>query len=244
MSLSTNNTTIITAIIGLSASIITAIVTIGQVKSTEKIEMAKVQIEQVIQNGKLDLERGKAAHLSNMEKGTFVFDKIKLLQDPDQAGMATAMLRLTLSEDEFKDLLTYISQYGNEKAKPIAEKTLAKTEKQRHERNLWKGLWDIEFIGSSKKYPGELNLFADLEGRITGIFKMHDSNITGKIEGRLSKNGNELNGTWKNSAGQNGKIRLALNADIENLSFSGNYSMYETEIDEKSYNKWRGSKVN
>lgn len=237
------NSTKIVAVLSLAATIITAIVSFGQYKSTEKVELLKIEFQKATDRGKLDLEREKASHSIKIEMGDFIFKKIELLSDPKRNGMATAMLRFTLEEKRFQDLLTYISQYGDISARPIAKKVLIETDRRAIKTNSWQGTWSHRFVGSSNKsYEGRIEFKVSLEGVVNGTFKIENSKITGRIKGRLSKDGTILKGTWENSAGKNGGVLFNRIKENEKLSFSGVYSMFDTNLDPQSPNKWFGEK--
>jgi len=238
------NSTKITAVLSLAATIIAAIVSYGQYKSTEKVEFAKMTIQKTIEKSKLNLELARASHLTKIEMGDFIFQKLELLRDPDKNGMATAMLRFTLEEKEFQDLLTYIAEYGDKLARPIVKDMLEATDKRLLENSLWEGVWRHRFVGTSgKAYEGQMRLKVSLEGTVGGTFTFGGSESFGRIDGRLSEDGTILNGTWENIRGQNGRILFTIKKGGEELSFYGLYSMFKTTIDHNSSNKWSGEKT-
>jgi len=239
-----DNSTKITAIFSLAATIITAIISYTQIVSNERVEVTKLEIQQVIENGKLNLERKKTYDSSKIQMGDFIFQKLEMLRNPDKKGMATAMLRFILDEKEFQDLLTYIAQYGDISARPVAKEELRKVDEKSLLNNLWKGTWDFQFIGASKKsYSGIMTIRVSLEGVVNGDFSFEHSNINGTIVGHLSEDGKLLDGKWKNTKGQSGKLQFNIIDSGEMLTFSGAYSMFNNAVDLNSKNKWLGKKV-
>lgn len=238
---------LISSAISLAAVVVSfSQVWIAHIDKRKELEVSRTQIEITTIQGKqqLNLKELELERRWKLEAVKFTTKNMGLIfskNEEERIRIRNVMLAtfpLEITEPLFKKL---------ESSVPLEDKEVWRKGNEtivNLNKSNWEGKWLDTFNGTGGLTQGILTLSVSKDFSVAGTstYTVKEREVTSEIKGTLSKDTFRIDGTWKNTMGEEGRLTFKIH-DSGN-TFSGFYSAsLNKSADSNPFNTWNGRKI-